>query len=72
MATMVYKITPDCICCGSCIGECPVEAISETRETYVIDPNKCNECKGYFVEKQCAAVCGVGACVPDPKYAKKR
>ena len=25
---MAYKITDSCVACGSCIGECPVEAIS--------------------------------------------
>ena len=26
---MAYVIGDDCIACGTCIGECPVEAISE-------------------------------------------
>ncbi|MCD4723473.1 MAG: 4Fe-4S binding protein, partial [Bacteroidales bacterium] len=26
---MAYKITDDCTACGTCIDECPVEAISE-------------------------------------------
>jgi len=68
---MVYKITSDCIYCGSCLTECPVEAIAEGPEIFVIDPEKCNECAGYFEEQQCAAVCGVDACIPDFKYAKE-
>ena len=26
---MAYVITDDCVACGTCIGECPVGAISE-------------------------------------------
>ena len=26
---MAYVISDDCIACGTCIDECPVEAISE-------------------------------------------
>ena len=26
---MAYKITDECISCGACAAECPVEAISE-------------------------------------------
>ena len=41
--TMAYVIGDDCIACGSCISECPNEAISEG-EKYSIDPNLCTEC----------------------------
>ena len=34
---MAYKINDDCTACGSCIGECPVDAISEG-DIYKIDP----------------------------------
>jgi ferredoxin len=44
---MAYKITDECISCGACEPECPVQAISEGETTYVIDPNKCVECVGY-------------------------
>jgi ferredoxin len=52
---MAYKISDDCICCGSCAGECPVNAISEGDGKYVIDPEACIECG------TCADVCPVGA-----------
>ncbi|MDY3979237.1 MAG: 4Fe-4S binding protein [Tidjanibacter sp.] len=49
---MAYKIDPDkCVSCGSCAGECPVEAISEGDGAYVIDADKCIECG------TCADVC---------------
>ena len=63
---MAYKITEDCIACGACLPECPNEAISEGDPAYIIDPAKCTECVGFFSESQCALVCPVAACVPDP------
>ena len=54
---MAYKIGSDCISCGSCAATCPVEAISEGAEQYVIDPEKCVECGA------CVDVCPVGAIV---------
>jgi ferredoxin len=35
-------------------------------EFYYIVPDKCTECKGFHDEPQCAAVCPVDCCVPDP------
>ncbi len=63
MATM---ITEECINCGACAPECPNEAISEGDEIFVIDPERCTECVGHFDEEQCAAVCPVDCCLPDP------
>ena len=40
---MAYKITDECIACGSCMDECPVEAISEG-DIYVIDAATCTDC----------------------------
>lgn len=33
---------------------------------YYIVPDKCTECKPYHDEPQCAAVCPVDCCLPDP------
>ena len=65
---MAYTITEECILCGSCEYECPNEAISEGDVTYVIDSDRRTECVGFFDESQCAAVCPVDACVPDPDH----
>lgn len=52
-----YTITADCISCGTCVPECPVQAIIEG-EIYEIDPEKCIACN------KCAEVCPVHACKP--------
>ena len=40
---MAHRITDDCIACGACVDECPVDAISEG-DIYVIDPETCTDC----------------------------
>ncbi len=37
---------------------------------YYIVPDKCTECKGFHDEPQCAAVCPVDCCVPDPNHVE--
>ena len=41
---MAYKITDACVKCGACADQCPVEAISEGDEMYVIDADVCVDC----------------------------
>ncbi len=53
---MAYKITEDCVACGTCMGECPTGAISEG-DIYKIDPNVCIDCG------TCADACPMGAIV---------
>lgn len=52
---MAYKITDKCISCGACEAECPVNAISQGDDKYVIDPEICIDCG------TCRAVCPMGA-----------
>lgn len=63
---MAYRITDECIACGSCEAECPNEAISEGEEFYVIDASKCTECVGFYDTQQCYEVCPVEAVEADP------
>jgi len=35
-------------------------------DVYYIVPDKCTECVGFHEEPQCAAVCPVDCCVPNP------
>ena len=55
---MAYIINDDCTACGTCIDECPVDAISEG-DIYVIDPDLCTDCGA------CADVCPVEAIHPE-------
>ena len=41
---MPYRITDDCTSCGTCAEQCPVEAIKEGEDKYVIDQDTCTEC----------------------------
>lgn len=41
------------------------EPISD--DLYFIVPDKCTECTGFHEEPQCAAVCPVDCCIPDPE-----
>ena len=51
---MAHKISDECISCGSCLPECPVEAINEG-EIYTIDPEKCTDCAA------CVSICPTDA-----------
>jgi ferredoxin len=55
---MAYVINDDCTACGTCLDECPTEAISEG-DIYVIDPDLCTDCGN------CAEVCPVEAISPE-------
>jgi len=82
MATM---ITEECINCGACEPECPNTAIyaggapwelngekhdALSNDFFYIVPEKCTECVGHFDTEQCAAVCPVDCCVPDPNHVE--
>jgi ferredoxin len=55
---MAHVITDECIACGSCESECPVEAISEGEDKYLIDVELCTDCGA------CVDVCPVEAIKP--------
>jgi len=69
---MAYLITEECINCGACEPECPNQAITAGDEIYIIDLDKCTECVGHFDESQCAEVCPVDCCVPDPDHKETK
>jgi ferredoxin len=62
---MAHQINDECINCGACEPECPVEAISEGEEFYEIDPDVCVDCEGYFDEPQCVSVCPIDGCITE-------
>ncbi|MBR4578826.1 MAG: 4Fe-4S binding protein [Oscillospiraceae bacterium] len=51
----MFVITDACVSCGTCAGECPVEAISEGEEHYEINQDMCLQCG------TCVAACPTGA-----------
>lgn len=60
VSKLAYFINEDCISCGACADECPVNCIAEGEEKYMIDASQCIECGA------CADVCPVNA----PKKAE--
>ena len=56
---MAFKITDDCIACGACAADCPVEAITEGDGKFVIDAETCIDCGN------CAETCPVSAPVQE-------
>lgn len=68
---MSTHITDDCINCGACEPECPNQAISEGEEIYVIDPDLCTECVGFYDHEACQAVCPVECCLPNPEHREE-
>lgn len=52
---MAYKIGENCVGCGSCAAQCPVEAIKENAGVYEINEDICVGCGA------CAAQCPVEA-----------
>jgi len=56
---MAYIITDECIACGSCESECPVQAISEGDDKYTIDQKLCTDCGA------CSDICPVEAIVSE-------
>ncbi|MEW6032827.1 MAG: YfhL family 4Fe-4S dicluster ferredoxin [Bacillota bacterium] len=66
---MAVKITEDCVYCGACEPTCPNDAISPGDDYYyVVDPDRCTECFGFYTEQQCTGVCPTDAIVPDPEH----
>ena len=56
---MAHNITDECVACGACESECPVEAIKEGDPIFVIDPELCTDCGA------CAEVCPVEAIIAE-------
>ena len=42
---MAYIINDECIACGACVADCPVDAISgDLKQKHTIDQSKCVKC----------------------------
>ena len=62
---MAFIITDDCISCEICIPECPNEAITMGKRFCEVDYN-------LYDEPQCAAVCPMECCKPDPAHPETK
>lgn len=69
---MALMINDTCVNCAVCEPECPNGAICAGDSIYVVDPDKCTECVGYFAESQCIDVCPVECIVPNPQRLETR
>ena len=52
---MAYKISSECTACGSCMTECPIDAIIAGDKQYEINADECIDCGA------CAGSCPVEA-----------
>ncbi len=55
---MTHVISDECIACGACLSECPVEAITEGDDKYKISADTCTDCGA------CVEVCPTDAIAP--------
>lgn len=69
---MALKILPACTNCDMCLPECPNEAISYTGKTYVINPDLCTECVGFYETQTCVSVCPVDCIITDPEHIEDK
>jgi ferredoxin len=60
---MALMITEECINCAACEPACPRSAITEGDNIYIIDAEKCTECKDEG-DSQCVLACPVDCIVP--------
>ncbi len=65
---MALIIHATCINCDMCLPECPNQAISIGTKVYVIDPERCTECVGFYDKPQCIEACPLDCISKDPQY----
>ncbi len=73
-----WKISDGNTVKGAYLLDSGIEVNAEAEQTpisndyYFIVPDKCTECVGFHEEPQCAAVCPVDCCVPDPEHVETK
>ncbi len=53
-------------------AEADAEQPAVSPDFYYIVTDKCTECVGFHDEPQCASVCPVDCCVPDPDHVESK
>lgn len=64
--TEIHGMIPTLDGTGKINADKPNDPVSD--DVYYIVTDKCTECTGFHEEPQCAAVCPVDCCVPDPDH----
>ncbi|NJM97255.1 MAG: 4Fe-4S binding protein [Phormidesmis sp. RL_2_1] len=61
---MTYAITDKCISCQRCLPACPTNAIEPDGDSFQINADLCNNCRGFYSVPQCWSACPTsGGCV---------
>lgn len=66
---MAFEIIESCVNCYACEPLCPNDAIYQARagvhSHFMINPDKCTECIGDFMDAQCASICPIEGAILD-------
>jgi len=52
---MAHKISSECVSCGACVSDCPVDSITQGESVYEINSETCVDCGA------CVSSCPVDA-----------
>ncbi len=64
---MAFEIIESCVNCYACEPLCPNDAIYQASPHFLIDPDKCTECIGDFMDAQCASICPIEGAILDDR-----
>jgi len=66
---MAFEIIETCVNCYACEPLCPNQAIYMARvgvhSHFMIDPEKCTECIGDYLDAQCSSICPIEGAILD-------
>ncbi|MBU1666678.1 MAG: 4Fe-4S binding protein [Gammaproteobacteria bacterium] len=62
---MAYEIIETCVNCYACEPLCPNQAIYQASPHFLIDPDKCTECIGDYMDAQCSSICPIEGAILD-------
>lgn len=62
---MALEIIETCVNCYACEPLCPNDAIYQASPHFLIDPDKCTECIGDYMDAQCASICPIEGAIVD-------